>query len=337
MLTNHLKDILSYRQYHVMEETYVINQVKEDTCFVSEDFKADLKIASVLPPKNHILRNYMLPDFNTIRRGYIQDPSKKEETNENCQVLRLNNERFAVPEILFTPSDIGISSVGLVDCLIDSIKLCPKAYHGALVKNIIIVGGNALMPGFKNRVIKEFQSKMPAKWSVDVTVPEKPSIYAWQGGKSFLKQPACNEFFVTKKEYDELGSSETYRRFNEWKIFKDEEPVRHTEIKPLSLIDHINKYNIFRKDKDQQIDAENESQKSLSVDSSNGQNKNILAVEAEFFKPLTMLDDKITAQVPEKSSEPFVGFDNISKPKSNQIMNPPIKYFFENEDSEEES
>lgn len=69
MLTNHMKDILSYRQYHVMEETFVINQVKEDTCFVSEDFKADLKIASQSFPTNHIVRNYILPDFNTIRRG----------------------------------------------------------------------------------------------------------------------------------------------------------------------------------------------------------------------------------------------------------------------------
>lgn len=71
MLTNHMKDILSYRQYHVMEETYVINQVKEDTCFVSENFKADLKIASQPFPTNHIVRNYILPDFNTIRRGWV--------------------------------------------------------------------------------------------------------------------------------------------------------------------------------------------------------------------------------------------------------------------------
>jgi actin-related protein 6 len=29
----------------VMDETYVINQIKEDVCFVSTDFNIDMKIA----------------------------------------------------------------------------------------------------------------------------------------------------------------------------------------------------------------------------------------------------------------------------------------------------
>lgn len=38
LLANHLKEIISYRQLHVMDETYVINQAKEDSCFVSQNF-----------------------------------------------------------------------------------------------------------------------------------------------------------------------------------------------------------------------------------------------------------------------------------------------------------
>lgn len=45
VLTNHLKEILSYRQLNVMDETYVINQVKEDSCFVSQNFMQDMEIA----------------------------------------------------------------------------------------------------------------------------------------------------------------------------------------------------------------------------------------------------------------------------------------------------
>lgn len=33
------------RQLHVMDETHVINQVKEDVCFVSQDFYKDMAIA----------------------------------------------------------------------------------------------------------------------------------------------------------------------------------------------------------------------------------------------------------------------------------------------------
>lgn len=32
----------------VMDETYVINQVKEELCFVSTDFETDMKIAKYL-------------------------------------------------------------------------------------------------------------------------------------------------------------------------------------------------------------------------------------------------------------------------------------------------
>lgn len=45
VLTNHLKEIISYRQLNVLDETYVINQAKEDSCFVSQDFMKDMGIA----------------------------------------------------------------------------------------------------------------------------------------------------------------------------------------------------------------------------------------------------------------------------------------------------
>ena len=44
VLTNHLKEVISYRQLHVMDETYVINQVKEDVCYVSQQFYKDMEI-----------------------------------------------------------------------------------------------------------------------------------------------------------------------------------------------------------------------------------------------------------------------------------------------------
>jgi actin-related protein 6 len=44
-LTNYLKEVISYRQLMVMDETYVMNQVKEDVCFVSTNFENDMKTA----------------------------------------------------------------------------------------------------------------------------------------------------------------------------------------------------------------------------------------------------------------------------------------------------
>jgi actin-related protein 6 len=55
-----------------MEETYVMNQVKEDACFVSYDIMADMAKAKKKYPENDIVRDYVLPDFTNLRRGYVR-------------------------------------------------------------------------------------------------------------------------------------------------------------------------------------------------------------------------------------------------------------------------
>lgn len=50
--------------------------------------------------------------------------SGKYKTGE--QILRLANERFAVPEMLFHPSDIGIQEMGIPEAIVDSIQSLPE-------------------------------------------------------------------------------------------------------------------------------------------------------------------------------------------------------------------
>ncbi|XP_050791606.1 actin-related protein 6 isoform X3 [Gopherus flavomarginatus] len=129
LLTNHLKEIISYRQLHVMDETHVINQVKEDVCYVSQDFYKDMEIAKLKGEENTVMIDYVLPDFSTIKKGFCKPReemvlSGKYKTGE--QILRLANERFAVPEILFHPSDIGIQEMGIPEAIVYSIQNLPE-------------------------------------------------------------------------------------------------------------------------------------------------------------------------------------------------------------------
>lgn len=110
VLTNHLKEIISYRQLNVMDEAYVINQMKEDTCYVATNFDEEMKKAKRKVAGNSIIKEYVLPDFTTIKRGRVRNP-EPENKNDDYQILRMNNERFSIPEILFHPSDIGIAQV----------------------------------------------------------------------------------------------------------------------------------------------------------------------------------------------------------------------------------
>ena len=45
LLTNHLKEIISYRQWNMMDQTYVMDDVKEKCCFVSANFKTDMELS----------------------------------------------------------------------------------------------------------------------------------------------------------------------------------------------------------------------------------------------------------------------------------------------------
>lgn len=57
------------------------------------------------PKRNDIVLEYLLPDFSANRHGRVKKPD--DILSDSDQVLFMNNERFAVPEILFRPNDIG--------------------------------------------------------------------------------------------------------------------------------------------------------------------------------------------------------------------------------------
>ena len=159
VLTNHLKDIISYRQINVLDETYVVNQMKEDCCYVSMDLWTDLETARQRGSQNTILRNYILPDFNRFRRGFVFDKEKHSELLKECQQdeepqrIIMNNERFQVPELLFHPGDVNIDQIGISHSIIDSVS----EFH----------------PNFKSHADEPVD---PAAQSAAEKQPQKPSL-----------------------------------------------------------------------------------------------------------------------------------------------------------------
>lgn len=70
-----------------MDETHVMNQVKEDACFVSQNFLHDMEIARKRDAENTIARDYVLPDFTTLRRGYVRSIGTADKSSESEQVI----------------------------------------------------------------------------------------------------------------------------------------------------------------------------------------------------------------------------------------------------------
>uniref|UniRef100_A0A336LZW8 Actin-related protein 6 n=1 Tax=Culicoides sonorensis TaxID=179676 RepID=A0A336LZW8_CULSO len=212
VLTNHLKEIISYRQLNVMDETYVINQVKEDSCYVSQNFYEDMQKARKKHPENKIVQDYVLPDFTSIQRGYLREPIKN--LDEEYQTLRINNERFAIPEILFHPSDIGVNQMGIAEAAVHSINLCPEEIRPHLFANIVLCGGTSLFFGMRNRLTMEIRALTPEEYNVQVTMPKDAITYAWQGGKKLSQTDDFLNRCISRKEYEENGSKICLEKFD---------------------------------------------------------------------------------------------------------------------------
>jgi actin-related protein 6 len=215
-LTNYLKETISFRQLNMMDETHLMNQVKEACCFVSMDVPKDLMLA-----KRHDsvhLQHYVLPDFSSQQQGYIWDASKS--LPSDMQMLKMNNERFQVPELLFHPSDIGLMQGGLGETIQGSIEACPQEMQPYLWANVVLVGGCAHLPGFKERVQMELQGLAPGNTTVRVALPANPTTFAWQGAQALVSTGNTELLnMASKQDYFEQGSTRIqHAAFNTWSI-----------------------------------------------------------------------------------------------------------------------
>lgn len=248
-LTNHLKDIISYRQLHVLDETFVMNQCKEDTCFVSQNLDKDLEICKLNRSKNSIICDYVLPDYTLTRRGFIRDAKNpgrvpahlvKTATSVNGssntvthktlnpkgdviidkeqvlsqQTITMNNERFQVPELLFFPSDTGMKETGISHSIIHSVENLEPEIRSHLYSNIILVGGNANLSGFKERIHSDVRSMADALYDIVVTLPDDPVTEPWNAGHLLTNTKDHYErMSVSRSEYQEHGPASVIERF----------------------------------------------------------------------------------------------------------------------------
>ncbi len=166
-LTNLLKEVISLRHYNVIDEPFLVNQIKEDACFTSVDFTTDLDATwknnkDRLNTRRSVLVDYVLPDYDVIPRGFVRAHdagaaaqaarAKARGGAPKEDVLPLGNERFTVPELLFRPDDVGMQEGGVVDAVMQSLEAMPQGLWPAMLSNMLVVGGNALIPGFMERL-----------------------------------------------------------------------------------------------------------------------------------------------------------------------------------------
>lgn len=244
-LTNYLKELVSYRSVNVMDESFIIDDVKEQLCFVSMDVDRDLEIARRKGRDNCFRCTYVLPDGVTHTKGYVKDPNEAKrytlseqetasdlgEQDDSHQLddsekpkdrrtvdltkneFSLTNERFIVPEMIFRPADLGLNQAGLAECIVRAVNSCHSYLHPVLYESIILTGGSTLFPRFSERLEKELRPLVPDEYQVKISSQEDPILGVWRGGSLLASSPDFETMCVSKAEYEELGSARCRRRF----------------------------------------------------------------------------------------------------------------------------
>ena len=232
-MTNQLTRLLSIREYDMRNDTYLVNEIKEATCYLSRDFKGDMEKTwkgprgdrrGIYATAGGLAKDYVLPDYHTRSKGYVRDhdPTAAAKLKMSARkagepaedFLTLRNERFTVPELLFNPSDIGIRQSGIAQLIMDSLSAVPMGLWPGFLMNIMCVGGNANIVDFVHRLQTEIRALAPAECIVRTARIDDPIVATWKGGAHLARdEETLGKLSVTKQEYEEFGATWVARKF----------------------------------------------------------------------------------------------------------------------------
>ncbi|EGB08886.1 hypothetical protein AURANDRAFT_53365 [Aureococcus anophagefferens] len=222
LLTGYLRDLVSYRQYNMSNECVILDKLKKHLCFVSQEPKEDLTACDGTTHERGAAgphyAEYVLPDFKSIDQGYARlahsavSMESHEEgvkfdyrrrrtpTDAMPQFLRLESERFYVPELLFSPQDISLRQCGVHEIIADAIINVNPRLRAPLSRHIVLCGGGSRLAGLCDRLKREVDPLLPH--SISVIHPSEPSLLAFQGAAILAAIP---ENYLSRQDWQEHG------------------------------------------------------------------------------------------------------------------------------------
>lgn len=249
LLSNYLKELISYRSWNVMKESYLVHRLKERVCYVCMDLIRELRESQQHPESTRL--RYLLPDETDVgdaRWGRLLSPvgptsqtaatddhgteASSESPASSQSVLTLTNEHFLVPESLFAPQDtIQARHCGIAELVFQSLERIPRALWPPLLQHVVLVGGNVRMKGFGERFLRELRAQMPiftpvrvwigrhevgeARFELDDDVSD-PVSAGWFGLRALTQRANTdvdNQFWLTREMFERKGISAIERHW----------------------------------------------------------------------------------------------------------------------------
>ncbi|KAL4468897.1 hypothetical protein ABPG72_009167 [Tetrahymena utriculariae] len=196
LLTNHLKEIITCRYIQLKNEIRMVSQIKEDMCFVSQNFQKDIKLR-----KGSHTKYFILPDYETGKKGFAVDFYDRSSYSDK---LTLDKERFTLPEILFNPSDIGLDQCGISQGASSVIKEIHPDIREYFYENIILCGGSSNFVGLKERLLNEVTQNTP-DYLDNKLVHLACTSSAYQGCQKVTSGDNFEMIAMNRNDYKEYG------------------------------------------------------------------------------------------------------------------------------------
>jgi len=167
--------------FHSSAEKEIVRSIKEQTCYVSYNPSKDEELEF---QKGNPYTQYKLPDGTVIEVG---------------------PERYRAPEILFNPELIGEESVGIHQCLVNSIRRTDLDLRKTLFQSIVLSGGTTLLKGFGDRLLLEVKKLAPKDIKIRISAPPERKYSTWIGGSILASLATFKKMWISREEYNEDG------------------------------------------------------------------------------------------------------------------------------------
>lgn len=170
--------------FYSSAEMQIVKTIKEQKCFVVPDIqKAEEKKIDEI--------SYELPDG---------------------QVIKIHEQRFQAPEILFDPSIIDEEYPGVHEALSKAIKKSDVDIRNGLYSNILLSGGSTMFTGFGERLLKELRQISPSHTKIKIFAPRNRLESTWIGGSILANLAAFKKMWITRESWEEKGKRAIYQK-----------------------------------------------------------------------------------------------------------------------------
>lgn len=128
--------------------------------------------------------------------------------------VNLDADAYRIPELLFTGTSEENSFIGVHKMITEAIMRSDLDIRKELYANIVVAGGNTLIPGFVERVQQLVPETSPAGTKIKVIahMQGERQLSAWLGGSILSSLGSFQQMWMSQQEYKENGPNMIERK-----------------------------------------------------------------------------------------------------------------------------